>query len=41
MTYTLPSIMDDLALNVSYLPAGSGTDSATGYGATFTGVEGL
>ena len=41
MMYTLPSVMDDLALNVSYLPAGSTTDSATGYGATFTGVEGL
>ena len=39
--YTLPSIMDDLSLNVSYLPTGSTTDSATGYGATFTGVEGL
>ena len=41
MMYTLPSLMDDLSLNVSYLPAGSATDSAVGYGATFTGVEGL
>ncbi len=41
MMYTLPSIMDDLSLNVSYLPAGSGTDSAVGYGGTFSGVEGL
>ena len=41
MMYTLPSIMDDLSLNVSYLPSGSGTDSAVGYGGTFSGVEGL
>ena len=41
MMYTLPSIMDDLSLNVSYLPTGSSADSAVGYGATFSGVEGL
>tara|TARA_B100001057_G_scaffold167809_1_gene168557 strand:+ start:5513 stop:6484 length:972 start_codon:yes stop_codon:yes gene_type:complete len=41
MMYTLPSLMDDLSLNVSYLPAGSATDSAVGYGATYSGVEGL
>ena len=39
--YTLPSMMDDLSLNVSYLPTGSTTDSALGYGATYSGVEGL
>ena len=41
MTYTLPSIMDDLALKVSYSPTASTADSATGASATFTGVEGL
>jgi outer membrane protein OmpU len=41
MMYTLPSLMDGLSANVSYLPAGTGTDSATGWGVTYTGVEGL
>ena len=41
MMYTLPSLMDGLTANVSYLPAGSGTASAMGYGITYTGVEGL
>ena len=39
--YTLPSIMDDLSVNISYLPTGSATQSAVGYSATFSGVEGL
>ena len=41
MMYTLPSLMDGLTANVSYLPSGSGTASAMGYGITYTGVEGL
>ena len=41
MLYTLPSLMDGLAANVSYIPAGSGTASAMGYGITYTGVDGL
>ena len=41
MMYTLPSLMDGLALKGSYLPAGSATDSATGWSATYSGVEGL
>jgi outer membrane protein OmpU len=41
MMYTLPSMMDDLAVNVSYMPARESKDSAIGYGATYTGVEGL
>ncbi|MDC0354277.1 porin [Candidatus Pelagibacter sp.] len=39
--YALPSIMDDLSLNLTYLPAGSGTTSSTHWGATYTGVDGL
>ena len=41
MMYTLPSLMDGLAANVSYQPAKEGGDSAMGLGATYTGVEGL
>ncbi len=39
--YTLPSIMDGLAINLSYEPQGSNAESATGYGLAYTGVEGL
>ena len=39
--YTLPSIMDDLTVNLSYKPQGSGAESASGYGVAYTGVEGL
>jgi outer membrane protein OmpU len=39
--YTLPSVMDGLSINVSYQPQGSGREAATGYGATYTGMEGL
>ena len=41
ITYTLPSIMDDLTIMGSYQPTGDTADSATGINATFTGVEGL
>jgi outer membrane protein OmpU len=41
MFYTFPSMVDGLGLTASYNPAGSGTDSATSYAATYTGVEGL
>ena len=41
MMYTLPSLMDSLAANVSYAPAREGKDTAVGYGITYTGVEGL
>ena len=41
MMYTLPSLMDGLAVNASYLPGGEGTDFAMGWSATYTGVEGL
>ena len=42
VTYALPTILDDLALNVSYTPNGDGgADSSTSYAATYTGIEGL
>ena len=42
ITYALPSLMDGLALNASYTPAGDGgADSSTSYSATYTGIEGL
>ena len=41
LVYALPSIMDDLALSVSYSPQQAGAASSTGYAATYTGVEGL
>ncbi len=39
--YTTPSIMDGLAINLSSQPQAAGRESATGYGLTYTGVEGL
>ena len=39
--YTLPTVMDDLAVNLSYKPQGTGAESATGYGLAYTGLEGL
>ena len=39
--YTLPSLMDGLSVNASYKPQGSGTESGTGYGLSYTGIEGL
>ena len=39
--YSLPTIADGLAVNVSYLPTGSAAQSAVGYSATYTGVDGL
>ena len=39
--YTLPSMVDGLAVNASYKPQGSTADSALGYGVAYTGVDGL
>ena len=39
--YTLPSIMDDVAITASYSPGRAGQPSATAFGVGFTGVEGL
>jgi len=41
MLYTLPALMDGLSLNASFNPSGTGTESAMGYSATYTGVDGL
>ena len=41
MMYTLPSLMDGLAANVSFISSREGADSAMGWSATYTGVEGL
>ena len=41
MNYTLPSMVDGVSLFASYSPSGASTDSAVGYGITYTGVEGL
>lgn len=39
--YTLPAMMDGLSIDLSYKPQGSGAESATGYGISYTAVEGL
>ena len=41
INYTLPTLMDDLALKASYSPSGAGVVSTTGVSFTYTGVEGL
>ena len=39
--YTLPTMMDDLSVHLSYQPAAGSDESDTAYGITYTGVEGL
>jgi len=43
LSYTMPTIMDGVAVNLSYKPqqSGSSIDSGSGYAVTYTGVEGL
>jgi outer membrane protein OmpU len=43
LNYTMPTIMDGVAVDISYQPQQSGNtiDSGTGYALTYTGVEGL
>jgi outer membrane protein OmpU len=43
LMYTLPTLMDGLAVKLSYEPQQSGNsiDSATGFNVTYTGIEGL
>ena len=41
LLYTLPSMMDDLTAQVSYSAGGTGKESSTAFGLTYTGVEGL
>jgi len=41
VNYTLPTIMDDLAVAVSYSGQTTAINSTTAFGVTYTGVEGL
>jgi len=41
INYTLPTLMDDLSVAVSYSPGGLAVESTTAFGVTYTGVEGL
>jgi outer membrane protein OmpU len=41
MMYTLPAMIDDLAINTSYTPRTTAADSNVAWGITYTGVEGL
>ena len=41
MHYTLPSMVDDLTVAVSYTPAGANDESSSAFGLTYAGVEGL
>jgi outer membrane protein OmpU len=41
INYTLPTLMDDLSVAVSYSAGGLAVESSTAYGVTYTGVEGL
>jgi len=41
MSYTLPSIIDGVALSASYTPKGTGSASSSAYAIAYTGVEGL
>ena len=41
MVYTLPTIIDGLAIAASYVPATTTNDSAPAYSLVYTGVEGL
>ena len=39
--YTLPTLVDGVALTTSYVPKGTSVDSSTAWGIGYTGVEGL
>jgi outer membrane protein OmpU len=41
LRWTLPSLMDGLAADVSYTGSGTAAESTVGYALTYTGVEGL
>jgi outer membrane protein OmpU len=41
LVYSLPAIVDGLAVAASYASAGENHEGSTAYGATYTGVEGL
>jgi outer membrane protein OmpU len=39
--YTLPELMENVSMEVYYLPSAAGTTSSFEYGLTYTGIEGL
>ena len=39
--YTLPSMVDGLAVAASYVPAGANDESSTAYSLVYTGIDGL
>ena len=39
--YTLPSLVDNVSMEVYYLPSAAGSTSSFEYGLTYTGIEGL
>ena len=41
MMYTLPAMVDGVAINASYTPRTTGADASTSYSVSYTGVEGL
>ena len=41
LNYTLPSLMDGVALAASYSPKGTGNDSSTSWSVVYTGFDGL
>ena len=41
LSYTLPTLMEGVALSASYTPKGSGAASSQAYAVAYTGVEGL
>jgi len=41
IVYTLPTLMDGVKLDASYVPSKSGKPSATAYAVTYTGIDGL
>ena len=41
LSYTLPTLMDGVAVSASYTPKGSGAASSQAYAIAYTGVEGL
>ena len=41
LLYTLPSIVDGVAVNASYAPKGTSADSSTAWSVAYTGIDGL
>ena len=41
LNYTLPSVMDGVALAASYTPKGSNADSSTSWSVVYSGIDGL